>query len=100
MTGRKSNLIVFEDGTKLSPENFECEVNKILGVNECIVYPYYMNERTFINVKVVVDGNHNIKIRKEIEKIARNMQLSSKLRNIEFTNEELKKNTLGKIMRI
>jgi long-chain acyl-CoA synthetase len=100
LTGRKSNLIVFEDGTKLSPENFECEVNKILGVNECIVYPYYMNERTFINVKVVVDGNHNIKIRKEIEKIARNMQLSSKLRNIEFTNEELKKNTLGKIMRI
>lgn len=99
LTGRKSNLIVFEDGIKLSPENFERKVNSLPGVKECIVYPTEKDRRTTINVKVVVEKAQKLLIKNEIKKIACTMQLSSRLRKIEFTSYELKKNKLGKIIR-
>lgn len=99
LTGRKSNLIVFEDGTKLSPEKFESEINCIKNVKECIVYPLKKKERTVINVKVVTEADQHIQLINKIEKIACEMQLSSKLQKIEFSKDELEKNKLGKIIR-
>lgn len=99
LTGRKSNLIVFEDGTKLSPENLEGEINNISGVKECLVYSIINDERTTINVKVVVESDQDTQIRNEIKEIAYEMQLTSKVRKIELTKEELPKNKLGKIIR-
>lgn len=99
LTGRKSNLIVFEDGTKLSPENFESEINSIEGVKECLVYSAVKNGRTIINVKVVVETNQEVHIINRVKEIANKMQLSSKLREIEVVENELPKNKLGKIIR-
>lgn len=99
LMGRKSNLIVFEDGTKLSPENFESEINSIAGVKECLVYSVVKNGRTTINVKVVVETNQEVHIINRVKEIANKMQLSSKLREIEVVENELPKNKLGKIIR-
>lgn len=99
LTGRKSNLIVFEDGTKLSPENFESEINSIAGVKECLVYSVVKNGRTTINVKVVIEANQEVYIINGVKEIANKMHLSSKLREIEVVENELPKNKLGKIIR-
>lgn len=99
LTGRKSNLIVFEDGTKISPESLESEINNLPSVKECIVYSTIKNERTTINVKVVAESDQDTQIRNKIKEIAYEMQLTSKVRKIEFTKEELPKNKLGKIIR-
>lgn len=99
LTGRKSNLIVFEDGTKISPEIFESKINRISGVKECIVYPTINDERTTLNVKLFAEKGKDIQIRSKIKEIACKMKLNSKLRTIEFADNELKKNKLGKIIR-
>ena len=92
-------MIVFEDGIKLSPENLESEINNIPGVKECMVYSTINNERTTINVKVVVETEQEVQVRNKIKEIAYEMQLTSRLRKIEFTKKELPKNKLGKIIR-
>ena len=84
---------------KLSPEKFESEINCIKNVKECIVYPLKKKERTVINVKVVTEADQHIQLINKIEKIACEMQLSSKLQKIEFSKDELEKNKLGKIIR-
>lgn len=99
LTGRKSNLIVFEDGTKLSPESLESKINSIPGVKECLVFSAMKGGRTIINVKVVVETNQGLHIRNRIKEIAYEMQLDSKLQVIEFLKNELPKNKLGKIIR-
>ena len=99
LTGRKSNLIVFEDGTKLSPENLEEEINSIVGVKECLIYSVLNNGRTTINVIVVVETYRGVQMLNEINELICRRNLSSKVRKIEFTKKELQKNKLGKIIR-
>ena len=64
-----------------------------------MVYSVKKNERTTINVKVVVETDQDFQVRNKIERIACKMQLNSRLGKIEFTNNELQKNNLGKIIR-
>lgn len=99
LTGRKSNLIVFEDGTKLSPENLEREINGISGVKECLAYPVITNGCTTVNITVVADADKNVRVADKINELVDKKYITSKVRKIEFTEKELPKNKLGKIIR-
>lgn len=100
LIGRKSNLIVFEDGTKVIPEVLENEIISMAGVVECLLSRQIINQRTMLKLIIVKD---NLKSEEDITKIVQRCfkayNLSDKVAEVLFSQQDLPKNSLGKIIR-
>lgn len=96
ITGRKHNLIVFEDGTKLVPEEIESELTGLYGIQECLVERMDINGR--IRFKITAYTESGVRINKVMKYLA-NKKLLSKLDKVVISNDPLPKNQLGKIIR-
>ncbi len=100
LTGRKSNIIVFEDGIKIVPEIIEEKINDLNGVKESLVEPICVNEKTKLQIIITKDDKyHSEEISEEIYDLLKRMELQSMVHNIIVQKEELEKNALGKILR-
>lgn len=96
VTGRKSNLIVFSDGTKCCPEILEEQIVVNTPAEEAIVYKCNNDERATLAAKIyVTDDSMKCKVMHFImEKLA-----AYQFDVVEFTLEPLLKNATGKIRR-
>lgn len=96
--GRKSNIIVFEDGFKINPEDLENRINKLNKVIESYVYAH-KTDRTRINIRIVSYTHQTDELMFEIKKLLIKYKYIGYLANIYFTDELLERNELGKIKR-
>lgn len=100
LIGRKSNLIVFEDGTKVIPEVLENEITSKKGVVECLLSGQIINQRTMLRLIVVKDNSKSEEdITKIVQQCFKTYNLSDKVAEVLFSEQNLPKNSLGKIIR-
>ena len=96
VVGRKSNLIVFEDGTKCVPETIEEKLYQIKSINEVLVYSEIFENRTWLNIDVYSENKDTSKI-KELILLVINGEYPVK--NINITSHPLERTSTGKIRR-
>lgn len=93
MIGRKNNLIVFEDGTKLIPELIEKKLNQVASVMESLVEPIMLDNRTKIRITVVCEKHI---YRQNIFDCLEQLDVLAKVEEIIFREDELEKMSWGK----
>lgn len=96
ITGRKSNLIVFSDGTKCIPEVIEEQIVINTSAEEALVYQTHNNNPNTLNVRIYLP---DIATKEEVLEYIVNNLTCRKFDMIEFTTEPLPKNATGKIRR-
>lgn len=99
LTGRKTNLIVFEDGTKLSPEIMENKIKTLPEIDECLVYSEMTEDVTVLKITVVSQSDKYDKIKVNVKEAVKKYGIVEKLQGIYITDQPLEKNNLGKIIR-
>lgn len=103
LKGRISNLIVFENGQKIIPENIEKCLDKITNVEESLVTSVKKNTKTKINIYACVNNNidNTVKdsIDREIKDILKDFVDVGFLNEIIYQAAPLKRNHMGKIDR-
>ncbi|MBQ2942858.1 MAG: AMP-binding protein [Clostridia bacterium] len=100
ISGRKKNVIVLPNGKNVFPEEMELLVNKIPGVKESVIY-LTNEERPKIAAKIVYDEELTTPgvLAEEIKKINANLVSFKEIKVTDYTTEEFKKTTTGKIKR-
>ena len=98
IVGRKNNLIVLENGEKLSPEKIENEIIKVELVEECLVEEEIKYGRHMIKITAVCDNIDN-EVKTKIMSICIDIGIWQYVSNVVITQQSLKKNALGKIVR-
>lgn len=99
VTGRLSNMIVFEDGTKLMPESLENEICSIDFVEECLVSKINQNGRIFLSINIITETKNTELIKKRTIETCYLRGLAQRICEISFSNKILTKNKLGKFIR-
>lgn len=94
--GRLSNIIVFENGKKIIPENVEYEINSIKEVEESLVTSFESNNSIYLDITVVCK---NKSVENKIKEICEKYDVLHKINNICITDNKLKRNKLGKLVR-
>ena len=98
ITGRKNNLIVFSDGTKISPESIEKSINIIKGVAESLVSASSIKER--IDVCIVLEEDSNCdRVKSLVDALIDERNIKHRINRLYYTKTPLKKNELGKAIR-
>ena len=98
VTGRKSNLIVFSDGTKIMPEEVENEINCLTMVEESLVTT--SDKTDCINICVVITMEAKIEIvERDLKELLKKHNLRHRLNKLVIRYETLERNQLGKIVR-
>ncbi len=96
VTGRKSNLIVFSDGTKCSPETLEDQIVVNTAAEEALVYQSDVENRATLCAKIYLpDLSKKESVIGFIEKTL----TRHKFDVIDFKEKPLSKNATGKIRR-
>ncbi|MBR2810861.1 MAG: AMP-binding protein [Solobacterium sp.] len=95
ITGRKSDLIVFEDGTKLMPEKLERECLQSERISEIRILETDVNGRKLADVIVLAEGNTDA----AIKEVFRTNGFISRLHEIRYSDKPFKKTELGKLIR-
>lgn len=101
INGRKKNVIVLPNGKNVFPEETELLYSGIDGVKESVVYLNEEGSRPFISAKIVYDPditNPEI-LAEETKKINAQLPHFKEVKKIEYTTEEFKKTSTGKIKR-
>ncbi len=110
ITGRLKNLIIFSNGKNVYPEEIECEISRIRGVNEAVVYA---GQKDGKEVEIIVaeifpdydmlkaDGVEDVKayFDAEIRKLNARSVSYKAVGKVKLRTEEFKKNTSKKIIR-
>ena len=96
ITGRKSNLIVFSDGTKCSPETLEEQIVINTAAEEALVYQSDVENRATLCAKIYLQ---DISKKESVINFIDNTLTRHKFDMINFTAEPLPKNVTGKIRR-
>ena len=99
LTGRKTNIIVFEDGTKIMPEIIETAVNRIDGIDECLVAKTNRDNRVFLHITAVCSEGNETSLRTHITHCLDEFGLFGRVGSVVLQQEPLPKNKLGKIIR-
>ena len=98
VTGRKNNLIVFSDGTKIMPEEVENEINCLTMVEESLVTT--SDKTDCINICVVITMEAKIEIvERDLKELLKKHNLRHRLNKLVIRYETLERNQLGKIVR-
>jgi long-chain acyl-CoA synthetase len=112
ITGRLKNLIILSNGKNVYPEEIETEISRIYGVSEVVVYAGESKAQKSKEVIVaeIFPDYGALKIRgiedaqnyfeNEIKKINNRMVSYKAVRLVKIRNEEFKKNTSKKILRL
>ena len=96
ITGRKSNLIVFSDGTKCSPETLEDQIVANTAAEEALVYQSDVENRATLCTKIYLT---DVSKKESVINFIENALIRHKFDVINFTEEPLPKNATGKIRR-
>lgn len=96
VTGRKSNLIVFDDGTKCSPESLEEQIVLNTSAEEALVYRCDKELRATLCARIYLP---DISKKESVIDFVTRKLTNRKFDSIEFTETPLPKNATGKIKR-
>lgn len=96
ITGRKSNLIVFSDGTKCCPEILEEQIVINTPAEEALVYKSSNDERATLAAKIYISDDS---MKKTVIQFIKEQLASHRFDVVEFTLEPFLKNATGKIRR-
>ena len=96
VTGRKGNLIVFEDGTKCLPEVLEERILVHPAVQEAVVFADEINGRRSLCARVYLP---QAQLQEEIRQHILRLPIHHPFARIEFTSEPLPKTSTGKLRR-
>ena len=111
LTGRLKNLIILSNGKNVYPEELECDIQGVWGVNEVVVYQGVCKnnpEKELIVAEIYPDydafkakGIEDIRgyFASEIKKINDRNVAYKFIGRVKLRTEEFPKNTLRKIMR-
>ena len=111
ITGRLKNLIIFSNGKNVYPEEIECELSRVRGVNEAVVYAGESKSRPELEVIVAeiypdfemlaADGITDVQkyFEEEVRKINARTVSYKAVGKVKIRQEEFEKNTSKKIKR-
>ena len=108
ITGRKKNIIIFENGKNVYPEEIEEHLSRCELINECAVVARKVDGEDLITAVIFPNydmfaGKTDDEIKSEIKKavLAVNKTLPSfkQIRNVEIKKSEFEKTTTKKIIR-
>lgn len=95
ITGRKKNVIVFDDGTKCSPETYEAQIIAHTDAEEALIR---VGNGHAMRLEAVIYVEDNSK-QDEIRKYIADLDIKKRIASVLFTNTPLPKNNLGKVQR-
>ncbi len=93
VTGRKSNLIVFDDGTKCLPETLEKHILEHTAVKETLVFGKKMEGRLRLCAVVYVP---EVQMQDEVKKYILNIPTHQSFFSVEFVQEPFPRTITGK----
>ena len=103
ITGRAKNIIVLSNGKNVYPEELEEQIEKLPCVSEAVVYAKENSEKITAQVFPTPDynfeGDPQTEIKKQIDKINKDLPLFKQIREIELRDEPFEKTTTKKIKR-
>ena len=99
LKGRKSSLIVFEDGTKQLAEDLENDLVRSSGIQEARILPVIRNGRVRLKIQIYPGTLSIEKSRCAAECWIRTRHLKSRLDTIEVVTVPFERTALGKLKR-
>ena len=95
LTGRKNNLMVLPSGENVSPEELEAKLARCPAVREALV----CQKKGRICARILCRAALQPQVRAYIHTLNRTLPLYKRITAVEFTDQPLPRNALGKLQR-